>query len=147
MTDPAGLALIEALVRRDGRSLLQYTDESYPWTTREAHEVLSRVRALAEEERDAVGRLVRFLTRHHKTPRSYGSYPSTYTTLNFVALEHLLPALHAEQQKAVADLETRIVYLPRDDARALLQEHLEMKRRHLEALAELAKFSQPSVIP
>jgi hypothetical protein len=88
--------LIERQIVRDGRSLLQYVDEAYPYTPARAEQERRRIAELAKEEQAAVGRLIRFLHRHHVTPPLLGAFPSSFTTINFVSLEHLLPALQKE---------------------------------------------------
>jgi hypothetical protein len=137
--DPASRALVLEVILRDGRALLQYTAESVPWTTREKQPVIDKVCALAVEQQASVARLSRYLAKQHAAPATHGSYPSYYTTLNFVGINHLLPHLVKEQQQTSADLEKRLVSLPKGEVHDLLEEHLRLKRRHLEVLGELAQ--------
>lgn len=146
MIDPAGLALLQERVRQDSRSLLQYASEAFPWTTPENQPYADAVCVLAQEEAAAVNHLARFLLRQHAPPSAPASYPSAFTTLNFVALDHLLPQLVAEQRKVAAELESRVVYVPKGETRSLLEAYMQLKRRHLQAMEELAKLRQPSVV-
>jgi hypothetical protein len=140
--DAASRELIADLIRNDSCSLLQYTAEAFPWATPENQPAVARVRELALEEQEGIGRLARFLRRNRLPLPVSASYPSEYTTLNFVALDHLLPSLAREVQKSAAHLEARLVYLPKGDARTLLEEYLQLKRRHQQVLAELTVPAQ-----
>jgi hypothetical protein len=132
--DATGLALIMRQIRRDGRSLLQYVCESFPYTPASAELAHAQVFELAREEQEALAGLVRFMHRHHVSPPVLGAFPSHYTTINFVSLDHLLPPLLKEQRFAVAELERDLAALPESDARHILWEYLELKRRHVHAL-------------
>jgi hypothetical protein len=139
--DAAAQELIERQIRRDGRSLLQYVGESFPYTPTSGEQALAQVNALAREEQEAIARLVRFLHRQHVSPPVLGSFPSVYTNINFVSLVHLLPGLLQEQQAAVAELERSLASLPEGEARRVLWEYLEMKRRHRQTLTEIGQVA------
>jgi hypothetical protein len=149
----AGLDVVKRQIVRDGRSLLQYVGEAFPYAPARAGKTRDRVEALAHEERDAVGRLIRFLQRHHDTPPVLGSFPTNFTTVNFVSLDHLLPALQKDQEHGIVALGRDIAALPAGEVRTLLSDYLEMKQRHLQALQEVcgadawAEREHPSVIP
>jgi len=132
--DAAGSALIERQILRDSRSLLQYVCESFPYTPASAEKAHALVFELAREEQEALARLVRFMHRHHVSPPVLGAFPSHYTTINFVSLDHLLLPLLKEQRFAVAELERALAALPESDARHILRQYLELKRRHVQAL-------------
>ena len=153
MIDAASVALIEEQIARDGRSLLQYVGEADPYTPAPAEGARRRLTALARENQEAVGQLMRFLHRAHVTPPLLGTYPTNFTTINFVSLAHVLPALRKDQERGIAQLERGIAALPESDGRHLLWQYLEMKRRHLRELEAIARDdaeaerAQPSVIP
>jgi hypothetical protein len=132
-----GLSIALEQVRRDGRSLLQYVDEAFPYTPAAAEPARHRLAELAREEQQAVGRLMRFLQRHHVTLPLLGAFPSNFTTINFVSLDHLLPVLVKDERHKIAELERRLASLPESELRRLLWEYLEMKRRHLHVLEEI----------
>jgi hypothetical protein len=131
-------ALLETIIRREGRSLLQYQSEAFPWPKSSADPTPEKVRELAREERDAVGALVKFLARQRHTVPYLGPFPMTFTTMNFVALDFVLPRLADDARRAVAALERDRAALTNGEARAEVDRLLEMKRHHLKALEALA---------
>ncbi len=132
-------ALLEAVIRREGRSLLQYQSEAFPWPKSSGDPTPQRVRELAREEREAVGSLVRFLSRRRHTVPYLGAFPMAFTTMNFMSLDFVLPRLAEDGRRAVADLERDRAALSDAEARAELDRFLEMKRRHQKALEALAQ--------
>ena len=79
------------------RGLLQYVGESWPWSGADEAAEKDTVDRLVEEQRRSAGRLVDMLTsRGHII--DYGTYPTEYTSLHFVALDYLLDQLYAEQR-------------------------------------------------
>jgi hypothetical protein len=153
LTDTQGLQLIARQIIRDGRSLLQYVGEAYPYAPHQAEPAVHRLMALAKDQSAAVGRLVRFLQRHHATPPLLGSFPTEFTSANFVALVHLLPALQKDEERGIADLEQLLATLPTGEVHALLADYLQSKRQALETLNEICRLdaqaerAEPSVIP
>src|SRR3989442_15666615 len=105
MNNGPTLALLQQLVQRESRSLLQYLREAFPWTTDQNRDAWGQLQQLMDEEQQGVGALVQFLVRWLHTFPYLGSYPSDFTNINFVALEHLLPLLEEEARRSVAALE------------------------------------------
>jgi hypothetical protein len=138
VTDARTAALLQDIVRRESRSLLQYISESFPWTTTEERDALARIEKMVEEERRGATTLGRYLVRQRHTAPYLGPYPTDFTNINFVALEHWLPLLVGYERRAIADLERDLAGLSDAEARPLVQDILETKRRHLAALAALA---------
>src|SRR3954469_19040072 len=120
--------ILQDIVRREGRSLLQYMGDAFPWATAGEGEVLARVQQFVKEERDGVAGLVRFLQRRRVTPPHFGAFPMSFTTLNFITLDHLLPLLVDAERKAIAKLEHDLAFLADAEARQLIQELVEMNR-------------------
>jgi hypothetical protein len=151
--DRQGLQLIARQIIRDGRSLLQYVGEAYPYAPHQAEPAVHRLMALAKDQNAAVGRLVRYLQRHHATPPLLGSFPTEFTSTNFVALMHLLPPLQKDEERGIAELERSLATLPIAEIHALLADYLQSKRRALETLNDICKLDAqaehagPSVIP
>jgi hypothetical protein len=135
------------LICRDGRSLLQYVEEAFPYTTTRDEPARRRIAELARDVQQAIGRLIRHLQRNHVTPPVLGAFPSAFTTINFVALEHLLPALQKDEERSVAQLERVLALLVDSDERRLLWDYLEMKRRHLQVLQELGRLEAAATGP
>jgi hypothetical protein len=135
--------LLQNLIRREGRSFLQYVGEAFPWATREERGGLATLAQLIREEREAIAALSRFLVKHRVTPPYLGAYPTRFTTINFVALDHLLPLLVEHQQRSIADLERDLAQITEPHVKEEVQKILEMKRRHLETLKTLAAAPAP----
>ena len=144
--DDRSCSLLEDIARRENRSLLQYVRDAYPWITPDEREVLAQVRVMIEEEQQGVGDLVRFLYSHHRPPPYLGSYPTSFTSLSFVSLDHLLPLLASHERQELARLQREVELLTDPEAKALIEKIIANKRRHLEALQSLAAaHSQPAV--
>lgn len=138
MIDSSTHALLCAIIRRESRSLLQYVRESFPWTTSEERTTLAQLDKLIDEECRVLAALTRFLVRQHFTPPYLGSFPSSFTTVNYLSLDHLLPILVGRQRQAVEKLEGNLACLTDADARREVQNVLNMKRKHLDELEKLA---------
>jgi len=142
VTDDRTEALLQTVVRREARSLLQYVSEAFPWETAEERGAVAQLQQAAAEERDAVAALTRAMQRKRLTPPYLGAFPQEFTTINFVSLDHLLPQLVDAQRRAIAALERDRDALEDPDLRAGLDKVLEMKRRHLKTLESLAAKPQ-----
>jgi len=138
MIDAKTQKLLQDIVRREGRSFLTYISESFPWTTPGGQEALARFQEMAAEEQQVAAGLGRFLARHRGMPPYFGPYPESFTTLNYVAWEHLLPLLVQYQNRAIAELEHDLTAISDPQARAEVEKVLNMKRRHLQTLKALA---------
>ncbi len=136
--DAATQALLQNLIRRESRSLLQYVHESYPWTTLAAQSVLTQVEQMVAEKRHALAALARLLTKRHVPPPFLGPYPMDFTNVNFVSLSYLLPLLVEQEQGNLAALEKDLSHVGDAEIHAQVQSMLDMNRRHLEKLTEMA---------
>jgi hypothetical protein len=130
-------ARLEAAVRREGRSLLQYVSEAYPWTKTAGDTTPDKVRDLAREEREALAVLTKFLARRRHTVPYLGAFPMAFTTMNFVSLDYLLPRLVESARQSIAALERDRAALADADAKAELDKLIELKQQHLKALEAL----------
>jgi hypothetical protein len=131
-------ALLQGIVRREGRSLLQYVSEAFPWTGPQEKEALPKILLMVKEESDGASSLVRLLVKKRATPPYLGAYPMTFTNLNYISLSHLLPLLIDYQRQRIADLETYLSRIADPDAAALVRRILDYKRRHLKTLLDMA---------
>lgn len=136
--DSLSHSLLEEIIRRESRSLLQYVNEAFPWTTAEERATLAQLEKIIEEERQASASLARLLQKRHMPPPYIGPYPMEFANVNYVTLDHLLPLLVAQERRAIGDLERDLTCLLDDEAKAQVQKVLEMKRRHLEMLEKMA---------
>jgi hypothetical protein len=139
--DAQTAALLDAVVRRESRSLLAYTADAFPWTTARGGEALARLRRVVDGHNRAVAALGRYLARQHLVPAVHDSYPVSFTTLNFTALDHLLPRLVASERASLAELEAEAARVTDPGARAELGRLLDAKRANL---AELEALQSPT---
>jgi hypothetical protein len=138
MIDDKTAALLQAIIRREGRSLLQYVSEAFPWITAKERDALARLQEITAQERDGVTRLAEFLIRCRIPPPYLGAYPMDFTTINYVSLDHLLPLLVTHQRRDIADLERDLNQITDAEARTEVQAILDAKRQHLQSLESLA---------
>jgi hypothetical protein len=142
--DPQTQELLQEIVGRESRSLLIYVDDAYPWTTSRGGETLSSLQQLIKEERTAVTALGQFAFRRHIPIPNMGSYPSHFTSYNFIALEFLLPRLVEAERTLIGQLEQDLGRIRDAETRAAAEKLCGAKRRHLSALEQLAA-SQPQM--
>ncbi len=138
MLDLATQTLLQDIVTRENRSALSYVRDAYPWTTSREEAALAALRRLANEDGRAVARLGEYLVRQRLPATLPGSYPSSFTTLNFLSLDYLLPRLAEAQKQTVADLERDCAAIGNPEARAEVEKLLAVKRRTLAGLEEMA---------
>lgn len=130
--------LLQDIVRRESRSLLQYVTESFPWTTPEERAALAEFQQLAAEERDGTAALGRYLASCRLVVPYLGSFPMEFTSINYVSLEHLFPLLAEHAKLALDRLEKDLEEIEDLEARNLVQNMVDTKRRHLQRLESLA---------
>jgi hypothetical protein len=139
--------VLQEILRRESRSLLSYVGEAFPWASALEGEALSLLRRMVQDEGRAVAALGQFLVRR-RIPLPYvGSYPTSFTTINFLALDYLLPRLADAQRHSIADLERELAVIKDEAARAQVQNLLDVKRRHLPALEALAAEHSATAAP
>jgi hypothetical protein len=139
-------ALLQEILRRESRSLLQYAGGAFPWTSSLDRPAWEELRKLIAADREALVHFTQFLSDHRIVPVVPPSFPSSFTTMNFLSLEHLLPILVQHQRQAVDDLERDHARLEDVEARGQVHSLLEMKRQHLQALTKLA-MAHPEPVP
>src|SRR5580658_8213217 len=136
--DIATLRVLQNIVRRESRSLLQYIHESYPWITAGEKETLAKVGQIVQEEQAAAVALAGSLAkRRHRLPPYLGPYPMSFTSINYVTLDYLVPLLIDYQKQGIADLERDLALIADVEMDREVQQILEMKRRHLQVLVDL----------
>jgi hypothetical protein len=138
MIDSRTQALLQDLVRRASRSMLQYVGEAYPWAPDTDAELLAKVQAVIHEEEEAIEGLAAFL-RKKRIPIGYlGSYPQYFTNLNFCSLDYLMPKLLDWQRKWSGVLEQDAALIKDAEADTEVYKLVATARRHLEELQKLA---------
>jgi hypothetical protein len=136
--DPHSQTVLQDILRRESRSVLLYVDEAFPWTTLTEEKSLTTLRHLIAEERQAVTTLGQFLVRQ-RVPLPYlPSFPSSFTTINFLAFDYVLPRLIDCERRSIAALERDLTTLKDPAAHAEVEKLLALKRRHLPQLEALA---------
>jgi hypothetical protein len=141
--DTATQALLQDIVRREDRSVLMYVGEAFPWTTSRGEETLEKLRGLIADEGRAIAALGQYLVRRHLPPPYVASYPSSFTTINFLALDYVLPRLVEHERVSLADLERDLPRIADAGLRAEVEKLAAVKRRHLAELQQLAAVVQP----
>lgn len=140
MIDAASRAILLNIIRGEGRSLLQYVGESFPWTKAEEKAALDRLQGIVEEERDAVARLIRFLVRQRIVGTApLGPYPMEFTNINYISLDHLLPLLLDSQRQRAQALDTQLKTISDPETWQQVADYVAVIRGHLTALEELAQ--------
>ncbi len=144
MIDAQSQSLLQEILRRESRSVLMYVAEAYPWTRLEQTKTLTALQQLIADEREAVAGLGRLLVRHHVELPFLPSYPAHFTTINFLALDYILPRLCEHERDSVNELERDLKALKDPQARIEVEKLLVLKRGHLTQLEQLAA-PQPQV--
>jgi hypothetical protein len=142
--DAATITLLQDLVRKEGRSLLQYVSESFPWTTQKNHHVLPVLFEMTKEEQEGAAAVVKLLLKNRARPPYLGAYPMSFTTINYMSLDFLLPYLIDFEKRRSADLDKDLAVVHDDEAKHLLQTLLQMKQRHLATLISLTATERPA---
>jgi hypothetical protein len=139
MTATLDLDRLNDLLIGLSRSLLQYTQEAWPWTPEtdgaDRREMLER---LAARQQESVRELAESLdARGH--PVRFGTYPERFTSLHYVSLQYLLDRIVANQKTLVEECE-RATRDTADDpeARELLEQILGREKEILGELRRLA---------
>jgi hypothetical protein len=145
--DAVTRALLEAILRREGRSLLQYVSESFPWTNPDEQAALAQLQELVQEERKATGALLQLFARREHTVPYLGSFPESFTTINFVSLDHLLPLLVDAERQGLEQLQSDLAKLTDPQLRDQVSKMVEMKRRHLATLKTLITSPSAATSP
>ena len=144
MLDAQTQALLQDIVRRQSRSLLQYVSEAFPWTTPEEQGALEVIRGLIVEEQALAASVAKFLQRAQVGVPYTGSYPKAFTTINYVSLDYLLPLLIKQERASLEVLEREAEQIGNAEARALVDQIVAVQRRHVTTLEGLAPKAKPT---
>jgi hypothetical protein len=136
--DPQTVDRLHALVRRETLSILMYVGQAFPWTTVKQVGNLAELKRIVDEEREAIANLGQYLTRRRAPVPWIGSYPSSFTTINFLSLEFILPRLIEFERRSVDELEKDLLAIQDGEVKGPLTRLLQMKREHLRELELLA---------
>jgi hypothetical protein len=139
MIDAQSRAVLQSLIQSESHSLLHYVCESFPWISPSEQEALARLQQINQEEVEALAVLVRFLYKHRIVPAALGSYPMSFTNINYTALDHLLPILIDHQKGRIGDLQKDLAKIKDAEARGHVEKFLAIEPNHLQALEEMAQ--------
>jgi hypothetical protein len=150
MVDLKSSDVLNRLLARLYRSLLQYAVDCWPWTTAADTAVIESteqrsIEQIAVRQRAFVARLVDLISRRGDVV-DFGSYPDN-SELHYVSLDYLLGKLIADEQGLVAELQAALVDLPSDaDAAALIAEILTAEKENLSRLGELSRSASAATV-
>lgn len=137
MTPDGRNSLLNQLLINLCRSLLQYAGEAWPWIRLEDTWEREKVEELVARQQRGIGRLAELLAERD-WPVDFGSYPTEYSDLNYIALDYLIEQLIANEEALIADLEETIRTCAEDpEAVQLLNEILDEQRQIVAALKQL----------
>lgn len=137
MMDSLSISLLQEIIRREGRSLLQYVRDAFPWGTAEEQAALAQLSAMIPEEEAAVGGIARLLLKNHVPLPYVGPCPMNFADVNYCSLDHLRPLLVEHQKRAIHHLERDLALLHDATARTQVQKLLAIKEKHLKQLETL----------
>ena len=129
-------AVVQAILRREGRSLMQYLREVPPWVGVNEQNAQARLHEAASLELchlEAIGRL--YQKNFHEMSHM-GGYPD-FTGSNDMALHYLLPRIIREQQDLLAGLQRDRTAVPEADIGAAIDELITIKHRNISELESL----------
>lgn len=140
--------VLQELLRRESRSVLTYVAEAFPWGNSRQVPALIQLQELIAREREAIARLGQLLVRRRIELPYLGSYPSSFTTINFLSLDYLIPRLIDAERRAIVELEYDLKRLHDPEAHKQIEDFLTLKRRHLVELEGLASpQTEPATVP
>lgn len=123
------------------RCLLQYVGESWPWTASDEAEQ-QVIDNLVARQQQSVAKLADILHRRRNFI-DFGAYPTEFTDLQYLALDHLLDQLVTSERALVDALGQAVTAVAGDDeAQAALESSLTVERDNLGRLEELAASRQ-----
>jgi len=97
---------LNAALAQVSGSLLQYTADAFPWTAVGSEHIRRDVVRMAKRQQQTIQRLTDEVIAHGGAPE-YGLFPTSYTSLHFVAVSFLMKQLVANQEgvlKSICEL-------------------------------------------
>lgn len=120
------------------RSLLQYVGEAWPWTSYTESDERRKIDELVARQKVQIARLVDLLASR-SWPIDFGSYPTEYTDLHYVALDYLFHELVANQQAIVGEIAQTLLLGDHDNETAQFLNNLRSDQQSaLQQLQSLA---------
>lgn len=126
------------------RCLLQYVGESWPWTDGDEAEQ-QVIDNLVARQQQSVAKIADILLCRRKYI-DFGAYPTEFTDLQYLALDHLLDQLVTTERALVDAIGQAVTAVSGDDeAQAALESALTVERENLGRLEELAASRKSAV--
>ncbi len=136
-------ALNELLINM-GRCLLQYVGECWPWTDPNTLGEQQRIEELVQQQQHQVASLADLLNAAEWTI-DFGTYPTEYTDLHYVALDFLLNQVVQNQQGLAEQARTtRLVCQGHTEAETLLSEIQTLQASIAQSVQSLIDTPAPS---
>ncbi len=145
MSDDVSIGVIQEMIRREGRSFLQYVGDTFPWVAAEDRAAFGQLQQMIAEQRRGIGDLMRFLGRQRADVPYLGSYPQSFTSWNFVSVKALVPRLVADVRRGIDALTQDTARISDPEALTLVESYLTMKRKHLQTLEAMPVHSPQPV--
>ncbi|HEY2251322.1 MAG TPA: hypothetical protein VGH74_09690 [Planctomycetaceae bacterium] len=150
MADSNSSDVLNRVLARLNRSLLQYAVDCWPWSSAtdtaavETPEQKS-VEQMTLRQQQFVARLVDLIMVRDDTV-DLGSFPDN-SELHYVSLEYLLGKLIKDEQELVAALQSALSALESDvEARTLVAEILAAEHENIERLRELSNSAPAAIV-
>ena len=144
MADQDSVDLLNGLLARLGRGLVQYAVDCWPWTNGADDAELHALEQIAKRQHHFVARIVDLISQRGGVP-DFGVF-ADLSDLNYVSLDYLLGKVIADEQGLAAQVETAQAALRGDaEAAAMVGELLSAEREHLARLRDMAKTTTPAV--
>lgn len=137
MSEPWG-PIVKGIVERERRTLLQFVADVFPWAKVSEEPAVATLRKLIDEEQRAAIKLAVLLDRHHIALPPADPFPLSFAALFFVSLDFLLPHLIEHEKQDISHLERDLPRIEKHEIKKPVEALLELKRRHLTTLQELA---------
>lgn len=131
--------ILDQLLGRIYRSLLQYVGESWPWTSAQhGSEEQRTFFALVERQNQGIQLLVDLLLDRHFV-LEFPQYPAAFTDLHYLALDFLVREVVKDETELIVEIERTLPRLENDpEARTAVATVLEEERKILTDLRQVS---------
>ena len=131
------VSILQRVFERETASLAQYLVQITPWAGPEQSAAKELVERIAAEERQWCERLAELIDRRDGVPLP-GSFPSSYSSLHYVAISAVLPRLCDYLRRNIEELKRDIDQAGGDrEAQELLKQMLARKEAQLREAEQL----------
>ena len=150
MADSNSSDVLNRVLARLYRSLLQYAVECWPWTSAADTAATDSTEQQAIEQMTArqqqfVARLADLVTRRGDVV-DFGSFPDN-SELHYVSLDYLLGKLIADEQELIVELQAALSVLGHDaEGTALVSELLAVETQNVARLRELSRSASAAIV-